>query len=540
MHYNDIIITNMLFNSVTKINTGYIILDAIYIMVISSLVFYVFQSNFKNNVSRKIESYISYFDKTNKLIFSTTDKITSKRFKSIMHFVSKSNDPSVKTLTEIIDLKYSQRYDEMQESKVSIYRVDQSMKFNIIENIEGKVYYKEKEKEKSEYNGKIIYSEITYLEIFSKKFTLTQLEDWVEEKTKEYDNYLRSKSCDKQLLVDVCWNPSTKEIDIYNNPWISNVTFENRFFTDKENILNKINFFINNPDWYKKRGIPYTLGFLLWGEPGCGKTGFIKAIMNLTNRHGISIKLNNKFDMNKLRDIIYDDEISDDLIIPQKDRILIFEDIDCMGDIVKDRNIKDKDKNDEEEKDKYKEKEKEYNSKIEFLQNKIKKIKNDVKIFNNNELDDYCMFGDNNYNNNLSYFLNILDGLQECPGRIIIMTTNKPEQLDKALIRPGRIDYNINFTKATNEDIKNILEFYWDEEAIDILSNIYINIDINNKFSHAEIVNLCRTSETIEESIEKLIKYKPNEPSLSPKSQSTNNNEINIIDCINNELGDNN
>jgi hypothetical protein len=62
--------------------------------------------------------------------------------------------------------------------------------------------------------------------------------------------------------------------------------------------------------------------------------------MNLTGRHGISIKLNNRFDMNKLRDIIYKDEVCDEIIIPQKNRILIFEDIDCMGELVKDRDIK--------------------------------------------------------------------------------------------------------------------------------------------------------------------------------------------------------
>jgi chaperone BCS1 len=72
----------------------------------------------------------------------------------------------------------------------------------------------------------------------------------------------------------------------------------------------------------------------------------------------------------------------------------------------------------------------------------------------------------------LSFFLNILDGLNECPGRIIIMATNKPEQLDKALIRPGRIDYNIHFTKATNEDINNILNFYWNTLEFSELSEL--------------------------------------------------------------------
>ena len=50
-------------------------------------------------------------------------------------------------------------------------------------------------------------------------------------------------------------------------------------------------------------------------------------------------------------------------------------------------------------------------------------------------------------NNNLSFFLNIIDGLNECSGRIIILTTNKIDYLDKAIIRPGRIDIKIRFIK---------------------------------------------------------------------------------------------
>lgn len=39
--------------------------------------------------------------------------------------------------------------------------------------------------------------------------------------------------------------------------------------------------------------------------------------------------------------------------------------------------------------------------------------------------------------------LNVLDGVVDTPGRIVIMTTNHPETLDAALIRPGRIDKKI-------------------------------------------------------------------------------------------------
>lgn len=43
----------------------------------------------------------------------------------------------------------------------------------------------------------------------------------------------------------------------------------------------------------------------------------------------------------------------------------------------------------------------------------------------------------------LQGLLNVLDGVVDTPGRIVIMTTNHPETLDAALIRPGRIDKKI-------------------------------------------------------------------------------------------------
>ncbi|KAI1105661.1 mitochondrial chaperone BCS1 [Jackrogersella minutella] len=43
----------------------------------------------------------------------------------------------------------------------------------------------------------------------------------------------------------------------------------------------------------------------------------------------------------------------------------------------------------------------------------------------------------------LSGLLNVLDGVGSPEGRIVILTTNKPERLDSALVRPGRVDMKI-------------------------------------------------------------------------------------------------
>ena len=63
---------------------------------------------------------------------------------------------------------------------------------------------------------------------------------------------------------------------------------------------------------------------------------------------------------------------------------------------------------------------------------------------------------------NLSFLLNILDGVLETPGRILIMSSNYPERLDKALIRPGRIDLMIEFTKCSDNTIKEMLSSFFE------------------------------------------------------------------------------
>jgi len=459
MYYNnDFYLITVISNFLNKINTGIIILDTLLIIILSSLIFYLNSSIVKNTIIRKIGHFLNNFNKINKIIYSSTDKDLSKRYKALLYFISKKNDPSINTMIEVINLKYNKYTEDLEENNISLYRINQSNVFNIDTNIKGKIY--NYDKEKFEISGKINYIEITYLEIFSNKLSLLELENWVEQKYKDYEKYIRLKSLDKQLLLEISNNLGEKII-VFDYKFESNITFENRFFEKKDEILNKINFFLNNKEWYLKRGIPYTLGFLLWGDPGCGKTGFIKALLNLTKRHGISIKLNNNFDLNKLKEIIYDDEITDNIIIPQDNRIIIIEDIDCMSDIVIDRDIINKN----------------------YKCNKKKDINIIEPI--------------NNYNNNLSFLLNILDGLHECSGRIIIITTNKPDKLDKALIRPGRIDFNIHFTKATINDIKNMLSFYWN---VNILIND-LDQQLNMKYSHAEIINFCRISNNITETL---------------------------------------
>lgn len=62
---------------------------------------------------------------------------------------------------------------------------------------------------------------------------------------------------------------------------------------------------------------------------------------------------------------------------------------------------------------------------------------------------------------NLSGLLNVLDGVVDTPGRILVMTTNHPEKLDAALIRPGRIDKKLILGYMESDDVVKMLEHYF-------------------------------------------------------------------------------
>lgn len=469
MNIHDLFMGNMMFSSMPKLNTGYIIIDTIYFLLLMMLFNYINKTHFDYNYFYKIINR----GKINQLVFETSDKKSSNRYRAIMYHISKNNNLNKKPVRKLIEniyTKYSHLTGTYDESNKSNYRVEQDEKFYVDENITGSVY--NREDNTTDAYGKAKVEIIYSIELSSSKLSLIELQNWVESKLQIYDSYIKIK-CDKQLLVDVKWDNTEKEVITNYNEWNSNVSFGNRFFTNKDKILDKIDFFIKNPEWYKSRGIPWTMGFLLWGKPGCGKTGFIKALMNKTGRSALRINLGGDFDFNELERIIYDDEINEDLIIPQENRIIIFEDIDCMSDIIKDRNLEE--------------------SEEEIFEKKIK----------DKSIEDMIIASSittkmKEKNNNLSHLLNILDGLHECPGRIIIMTTNKPDIIDPALIRSGRIDYKIEFTHATIKDVQDILNFYWDRK-IEITDS---KIDL--KYSHADIVNFCRMSDSLEETINKI------------------------------------
>merc|ERR1719231_993742 len=62
---------------------------------------------------------------------------------------------------------------------------------------------------------------------------------------------------------------------------------------------------------------------------------------------------------------------------------------------------------------------------------------------------------------NLSGLLNVLDGVVDTPERIVVMTTNHPEILDPALIRPGRIDQKLLLGYMKWHNVVDMINHYF-------------------------------------------------------------------------------
>lgn len=74
-----------------------------------------------------------------------------------------------------------------------------------------------------------------------------------------------------------------------------------------------------------------------------------------------------------------------------------------------------------------------------------------------------CAFDkrDGKANISLSTLLNCIDGVNATEGRILFMTTNHPENLDPALVRPGRVDLTLNMPNATEYQIIQLFERFF-------------------------------------------------------------------------------
>jgi len=169
--------------------------------------------------------------------------------------------------------------------------------------------------------------------------------------------------------------------------------------------------FFGRRDWYAQLGIPWRRGYLLHGPPGTGKTSVAYALAGELRLKLCALSLTNP----KLND----HNLADLLQRTPPRSLILIEDIDAF--------FRARDRQD---------------ARIEV---------------------------------SFSGLLNALDGVGAQEGRIVVLTTNHRERLDAALIRPGRIDVEVELANASAAQLVGLVRRFYPQElaALDQLAAEY-------------------------------------------------------------------
>jgi chaperone BCS1 len=206
---------------------------------------------------------------------------------------------------------------------------------------------------------------------------------------------------------------------------------------NKEQLVEDVTRFRNAKERYSRLGVPYHRGYLLYGPPGTGKTSLVSA---LAAHFALSVYCLNLTEFNDRSLMAAVSQIP-------KDTVLLFEDIDCMkgGQAREAANL---------------------SSAEPQAETKPKEA------------------GATNNGVTLSGLLNVLDGFFAPTGVLFMMTTNRIETLDSALLRPGRIDYKLYLGKAS------------DAQKVELYQRFFPEAPYQDA---REFVRRCRSAETMAE-----------------------------------------
>lgn len=164
--------------------------------------------------------------------------------------------------------------------------------------------------------------------------------------------------------------------------------------------------FFNGEAWYAERGVPYRRGYLFHGPPGCGKTSFVTAAAGALDCPIYILNLAEP----SLSDLGLLKLVTD---APPRS-MLLMEDVDAAFHGVLGKG----------------------GTKPSEGQGQRDGLHMGLLTF--------------------SGLLNALDGVAGQEGKLVIMTTNYPEKLDEALVRPGRVDLRAQFYHASRHAVQDM------------------------------------------------------------------------------------
>jgi len=315
--------------------------------------------------------------------------------------------------------------------------------------------------------------EIITIDIYSYSKSVAYIKEYVDDIRKAYlINIKKTREDNKYIYTLIKDSYKESKYEVWDEcKFESTRTFDNMYFDDKEIVLKKINFFIENKKWYHDNGIPYTLGLGLYGPPGTGKTSLIKAIANFfPERHLVVISFKIIKTKEQLESFFFEDRYCSNNASKSIDfskKIIVFEDIDCASDIVLARNKSSASSS----------------NSIDHANLNAQLRSMDIPTYTQ-VVDEYVRIAptisstktaqstttaiptvvNTTTNTNkitLDDILNLWDGLRETSGRIIVMSSNHYDKLDPALIRPGRIDITIKMDLVSRKMLNDMFHHYY-------------------------------------------------------------------------------
>jgi len=205
-----------------------------------------------------------------------------------------------------------------------------------------------------------------------------------------------------------------------------------------EALLDDVREFLASEMWYTERGIPYRRGYLLHGVPGGGKSSLVMAVASELMLPIYMLQLSSE-------------QMTDDLLnsllqygMHDPPTILLLEDVDLLHSAVLHRRGVSDDKDVAESREEGDEAASVDSNPREPRERERERKRRGGRL-------------------TLSGLLNALDGPTATTGRVLFMTTNARDRLDPALLRSGRIDYEVEFMEAQQEQIERLFaRFYQD------------------------------------------------------------------------------
>lgn len=142
----------------------------------------------------------------------------------------------------------------------------------------------------------------------------------------------------------------------------------------------------------------------------------------------------------------------------------------------------------------------------------------------------------------LADILNLLDGVLELPGCFVVMTTNFKNKLDEALIRPGRVSYDLELGEIQRPQMLEMLEKFIPKYKDELPRRMSAELikDLQYPPPHQEIDDSSAEPENIQEEqtvgyfLDHYISLYEEDPVMPCRFESFCINEDNLLDTISN------